>query len=244
MLNTRVGAEMSSRLLLAVLVGATLLIIIALWASTANETRAQTTILEYVVTGDEFSPTGGGDPWLITGGSMSLELYDILPQDSLQRAVYAVTGFSIEVVEPSGTVHTFTVVPDGLPSPFFSAGGIPDSVQDSGIFNVFSDGFLDMMIYDLSIDEQAVDQQDMIGGPAFVGSSWTGTFPEMSSFSVTSLVALPSLSFSGAFSLGGTKGVTPTPVPGVTPWGLLALASAMTAVTAVLWSFRRRSAAE
>ena len=33
-----------------------------------------------------------------------------------------------------------------------------------------------MMIYDLSIDDQPVNQEDMIGGPSLMGSNWKGAF--------------------------------------------------------------------
>ena len=216
------------------------------WAS--GEALAQGAALDYTVTGGELVPhvdVGGvlvPDPagrWQVTGGSMSLELYDIL--DGFQRAVYAVREFAIEVVEPSGTVHTLTVVPDGSPSPSFTFGGIPDSVQDSGLVNVFSGGFLDLTVYDLSIDGLAVDQTDTMGGPAFVGSSWTGTFPKPSSFSVSSQADLPSLGFSGDFSLDAARPSTlvHSPISSLSHLGVLSMMGLVAGVFA--WRLRART---
>ena len=177
---------------------------IVVWsASKADQARAQVTTLEYTLTGGQFLGFDGG-PWIVTDGCMSWQLFDVLPLTGtdLQVAVYEVVGFSIEVVDSLTIPHTLTVIPDGQPSPFFIP-GIPGFEPDSGFVNVFSDGFLDMIIYDLSIDGQIVDQQDSIGGPAFVGSSWSGTFPEPTAFSVSSLVGLPSLGVFGEFSLTG-----------------------------------------
>jgi hypothetical protein len=81
--------------------------------------------------------------------------------------------------------------------------------------NVFSDGFIDMIIYDLSIDGQLVDQQDIIGGPALVGSFWTGVFPEPASFSVDMLAGLPSLGFFGEVSLTGELSACEEPVASI-----------------------------
>lgn len=178
-----------------------------------DQVYAQATALEYTLTGGEFVPGPfGGDSNLITGGCMYWQLFDVLPHGDGQRAVYGVTGLSIDVLASNGIVHMLTVVPDGLPSPFFYDPEIPDLVQDSGIVNVFSDGFIDMTIYDLSIDGQSVDQQDIIGGPAFVGSSWTGVFPEPASFSVNMLAGLPSLGFFGEVSLTGELSACEEPV--------------------------------
>lgn len=164
---------------------------------------------EYTITGGQFETSG--DPWLITGGSMSWELYDILPHGLIQRGVYGVTGYSIEVLDPLGMVHTLDVVPDGLPSPYVHHPEIPDIIQDSGIVNVFSDGFLDMIIYDLSIDGQPVDQSDIIGGPAFVGSSWVGVFPQPNSFSVDMLAGINSLNLFGDVFFTGEASSVPEP---------------------------------
>jgi hypothetical protein len=153
--------------------------------------HAETATPEYTLTAGEFFLIGA-DPWTITGGCMSWQLFDILPHGSSEVAVYEVKEFSLEVADPSGAVHTLSVVPDGLPSPFFGT-GIPDFEPDSGLVNVYAGGFLDMLIYDISIDGALVDQTDNIGGPAFVGTSWTGSFPEPTSFFASMLAYLPAL---------------------------------------------------
>ncbi len=180
------------------------------WATKADQVRAQGPTLEYTLTGGQFVPFGG-EPWLITDGCMSWQLFDVLPHDGLQVAVYEVVGFSINVVGSTSTPQTLNVIPDGLPSPFFSP-GIPGFEPDSGLVNVFSDGFLDMIIYDLSIDGQPVDQQDIIGGPALLGPPWNGVFPEPTSFSVSTFAGLPSLGLFGEFSLTGELLPCTTPV--------------------------------
>jgi len=187
-------------LCLALVLG--LLLSIPLISSEAKPAEAQPTTLEYTLTGVEFV-TYEGDVWVITQGSMSWQLFDVLSSGGLQQAVYAVTGFSCEVIDPWGMAHTLTVVPDGLPSPYIHAGGIPDIVQDSGIVSVYSSGFLDMFITDISVDNQPVDQMDIIGGPAYTSSFWTGMFPTVISFLVESNAGLPSLDLFGDFSLTG-----------------------------------------
>ena len=116
-----------------------------------------------------------GDTWAITNNNMSWQLFDVVPMGNSELAVYEVTGLSIEAVDILGTGHTITVAPDGLPSPNFGT-GIPGFDPDSGLVNVYSDGFLDMIVYDLSIDGQPVNQADILGGPAFV-AAWLGFFP-------------------------------------------------------------------
>ncbi len=179
-------------------------VVTTFFASRANQVRAQVdTTLEYTLTGNQFLPFDGSEPWIITGGCMTWELFDVF-NGEFPLAVYAVRGVSIEVVEPSGTVHTLTVVPDGLPSPFFYDPALPEDVQDSGIVNISStEFFLDMIFYDLSIDGQPVDQQDIIGGPALVGSFWTGTFPEPTSFFVDMDAFLESLGLFAEIFLAG-----------------------------------------
>jgi len=154
--------------------------------------QAETATLEYTVTAGEFLLTGA-DPWTITAGCMSWQLFGIFPHDSSRDvAVYEVKEFSLEVAEPSGAVHTLSVVPDGEPSPNWGS-GVPDFEPDSGWVNVYSFDFLDMVIYDISIDGAPVDQTDFIGGPAEVGTFWTGSFPEPTSFFAIMMAYLPSL---------------------------------------------------
>jgi hypothetical protein len=130
--------------------------------------------LKYEIVVDQFE-FFNGDTWAITNGNMSWQLFDVFPMGNSELAVYEVTGLSIEAVGLLGTGHTITVVPDGLPSPNFGT-GIPGFDPDSGLVNVYSDGFLDMIVYDLSIDGQPVNQADILGGPAFV-AAWLGFFP-------------------------------------------------------------------
>jgi hypothetical protein len=114
-----------------------------------------------------------------------------------------VAGLSLATVDSLGASHTITAIPDGLPSPAFFDPSVPDAVQDIGLVNVYPDGFLDMILYDLSIDGAAVDPLDSLGGPAFVGSQWLGSFPVPTSFSVSMLANLRSRNLHGEVTLLG-----------------------------------------
>jgi hypothetical protein len=134
---------------------------------------------------------------------MSWQLFDILLEEGIQRAVYGVTGLSIVAVDPLDGTHSITAIPDGLRSSVFHAPGVPDIVQDIGLVNVYPDGFLDMIVYDLSIDGEPVDPLDTIGGPAFVDSAWLGSFPMPTTFSVSMLADLRSQNLHGEVTLIG-----------------------------------------
>ena len=176
-------------------------------AITSKQTAIAET-LQYEIVGDQFEFVNG-DTWAITGGDMSWQLFDVFPMGNAELAVYEVTGLSIEAVDLLGTGHTITVVPDGLPSPFFGT-GIPGFDPDSGLVNVYSDGFLDMIVYDLSIDGQPVNQSDILGGPAFL-AAWLGSFPEPTSFSVSQMADFPSQNLFGDMSLAGEFEFVPLP---------------------------------
>lgn len=146
----------------------------------------------------EFS---NGETWVISGGEMSVQLFDVLVSpEGHQRAVYGISAFSLTAVDLLGARHTVTAVPDGLRSPVFHDPIVPDIVQDIGLVNVYPDGFLDMIVYDLSIDGEVVDPLDTIGGPAFA-SQWLGTFPEPLSFAVSMHADLRSKSLHGELTL-------------------------------------------
>jgi len=232
----------NSRVFLALVVAmSALALIFGWWVSRPHQVGAQTATLEYTLTGGQLIPIDS-DPWIITRGCMSWQLFDVLPDD---RATYEVTGFSIEVVEPSGTVHTISVVREALPLPF-----------DNGEVNVISDGFIDMIIVGLSIDGQP-EVFGQLGGPASPESFWTGTFPEPISFLVRSHAELPSLgistSFDGFTLTGELSPCVPRGVGGVTSFhassgsdigGVSTLAgtavAAFAAFAAGAWYTRRR----
>ncbi len=185
-------------------------------AITSKQTAIAET-LQYEIVGDQFEFVNG-DTWAITAGDMSWQLFDVFPMGNAELAVYEVTGLSIEAVDLLGTSHTITVVPDGLPSPGFDP-GILGFDPDSGLVNVYSDGFLDMIVYDLSIDGQPVNQSDILGGPAFVGSAWLGSFPEPTSFSVSQMAEFLSQDLLGDMSMAGE--FVPEPSSGGLIWACL-----------------------
>jgi hypothetical protein len=76
-----------------------------------------------------------------------------------------------------------------------------------------------MIVSDLSIDGAPVDPLDSIGGPAFVGSAWLGSFPQPTSFSVSMLADLRSRNLHGDASLVGSF------VPEPSALALIALAA-------------------
>ncbi len=155
------------------------------------------------ITGGQFVHANGGDPWpVVAGGCMSWQLHDVQATGSAPGARYEVRAFAVEVVEPSVATHMLTVVPNGQPSPVFSTGD-PSFEPDSGLVNVYADGFMDTIISDISIDGQPVDQQNTIGGPAFEGA-WTGMFPEVDTFSVSVMANLMPLGFFTEVTLTGT----------------------------------------
>lgn len=204
-------------------------ILITLSFSTSTVYAAQ----EYKIIGNQFE-FSNGDHWVITDGEISLQFFDVLPEAGFQRAVYGVTGFSINAVDLLGMDHTITVVPDGLPSPFFHDPSVPDIVQDSGLVNVFSDGFLDMIVYDLSLDGlPSVNPDDIIGGPAFVGSAWFGAFPEPMFFSVSMPAAISSYNLFGEVSLAAEL------VPEPSSLHLLAIAAII--IRNHAWQRRKRA---
>ena len=173
---------------------------IGILVAITSKRNASAETLQYEIVGDQFE-FFNGNTWAITDGNMSWQLFDVFPMGNAELAVYEVTGLSIEAVDLLGTGHTITVVPDGLPSPFFGT-GIPGFDPDSGLVNVYSDGFLDMIVYDLSIDGQPVNQSDILGGPAFL-AAWLGSFPEPTSFSVSQMADFPSQNLFGDMSLAG-----------------------------------------
>ena len=145
-----------------------------------------------------------GDKWNITDGEISLQLFDVLvTEEGHERAVYGVTAFSIVAVDQLGASHSITAVPNGLPSPVFQDPYVPDIFLDIGLFNVYPEGNLDMLVYDLSIDGAPVDPFDTIGGPAFFGSEWLGSFPVPQSFSVSMIASLGSRNLYGDVTLYG-----------------------------------------
>jgi probable HAF family extracellular repeat protein len=157
----------------------------------------------YQIAGGQFQ-FSNGDTWDITDGEMSLQLFDVLvSEEGQQRAVFGVSAFSLTAVDLLGASHTITAIPDGMPSPAFHDPSFPDIVQDIGLVNVYPDGFLDMIVYDLSIDGAAVDPLDSIGGPSFVGSAWLGSFPVPTSFSVSMIAGLRSRDLHGEVTLLG-----------------------------------------
>lgn len=206
-------------------------------ASNTNRVAAETTTLEYIITGQFVAHTG--EVWSITQGSMSWQLFEVRPYGEQEWAVYSISEFSIDVIDPWGVPHTIKVVPDGLRCPGTCIPVIPDIVQDSGIVSVYSGGFIDMYICDLSVDGQPVDQTAQIGGPAFVGSSWAGMFPNVTSFVNESLVDLTSLGLYGEYSITGELVHTPVPaVPTVNQYGIVAMMSLFTGL--LVWMVQRK----
>jgi hypothetical protein len=168
-----------------------------------STTYAQAT-LQYQIVGDEFV-FSNGDAWVISHGQISWQLFDVLSsEEGPQRAVYGVTAFSLAAVDLLGASHTITAIPDGLRSPAFHDPFVPDIVQDIGLVNVYPDGSLDLIVYDLSIEGAPVEPLDTIGGPSFVGSAWLGSFPMPKSFAASFLVSLRSQDLHGDASLVGS----------------------------------------
>jgi probable HAF family extracellular repeat protein len=173
----------------------------------------------YQIAGGQFQ-FDNGESWVIAHGEMSIQFFDILvSEEGNQRAVFGVTSFSLAAVDQLGASHTITAIPDGLPSPAFHDPSLPDTVLDIGLVNVYPDGGLDMLVYDLSIDGEPVDPFDTIGGPSFVGSAWLGSFPMPTSFSVSMLADFRSQNLHGNVTL--VAALVPEPTSAV----LLALAA-------------------
>jgi hypothetical protein len=175
---------------------------------------------DYRIVGNQFQ-FSNGDTWFIAGGEMSLQLFDVVvSEEGHQRAVYGVTAFSLAAVDLLGASRTIAAIPDGMPA--FHDPYVPDIVQDIGLVNVYPDGFLDMIVYGLSVDGAPVDPLDWIGGPAFVGSEWLGSFPVPTSFSVSMLANLRSWDMHGDVTLFGELVPEPTTSVLVMIGGLIA----------------------
>lgn len=209
--STRLLQGRSSRALPhAVLLGAVIII------SCVSLVEAAIT---YEITDGQFS-FQSGELWEIESGSMGIGLVNVSTRsDGLDEAVYRIESFDLLATDNSGTSHTILAVPDGIPGQY-SDGRFPDEPFDIGVVGLLSNGAIDFLVYDLSINSMPVDPSDTIGGPSFVGSTWQGSFPIPSEFTVTGTADLFSQGLFGEVMVSAT-----IPEPSCALFGFLSLFS-------------------
>lgn len=177
--------------------------------------QADAPILHFNIVGGNFESIPSGDIWQIKSGQISLQLDTILPD----RALYMVKAFSMKVADPSGTIHTLTGEPIGTPS-----------------FTVLTNGFIDGLIYNISVDGQPANPANSLGGPSENGSFWTGVFPDViTSFDIKSLVGLSSLNFFGNVHWNAQL----IQVPAISNIGIAGLV--VLTAGSIFWILRRRN---